>query len=161
MNGLARKAKKWEDVYSYNHKDINKNSRDYFYQDILKYFTWNMIKKTWTIEKKNKFVSRMYFMNLKIDKIFYLRLLLINRKNVTFLDDLRTINFQIKSVDVDVIEWRVLSYQQTCVHLDLTYDNDEWHEIMKNITIFDRKSMLRDLLTNILLECNFANSRKL
>ena len=161
MNRLAKKAKKREDVCFYNHKNINKNSRDYLYQDISKHFTWKKIKKTWTIRKKSRFVNKIYFISLKIDEIFYFRLLLINRKNVTFFDDLRTMNVQMKSVDVDVIESRVLNYQQTCVHLDLTHNDDEWHDIMKKITIFDTKSMLRNLLTTILLECNSAKSRKL
>ena len=92
INRLAKKAKKRKNVCLYNHKDINKNSRDYFYQNISKHFTWNKIKKTWTIRKKNRFVKKKYFMNLKIDEIFYLCLLLINRKSVTFFDDLRIMN---------------------------------------------------------------------
>ena len=103
----------------------------------------------------------MYFISLKIDEIFYFRLLLINRKDVTFFDDLRIVNVQMKSADVDVIESRVLNYQQTCVHFDLIHNDDEWHDIMKKITIFDTKSMLKNLLTIILLECNSAKSRKL
>ena len=70
-------------------------------------------------------MNRIYLISLKIDEIFYLLLLLINRKNVTFFDNLRTMNIQIKIANVDIIESKVLNYQQACVYLDLTHNDDE------------------------------------
>ena len=66
-------------------RDIVVNSRNHFYQNIFEFFVWNKQKKTWISRQKNKCVNRMYFMNFKSNDVFYLRLLLVNRKKCIFL----------------------------------------------------------------------------
>ena len=68
----------------------------------------------------------MYFMNLKIDEIFYLRLLLFNRKRCTSFENLRTIFVQIENVEKNVTKSRLMKiYHDACIILRLIDNDDE------------------------------------
>ena len=142
-------------------RDIVVNSRKHLYQNILEFFVWNKIKKIWIVRKMNKCVNRMYFMNFKSDDVFYLRLLLVNRKKCTSFDDLKIVNVQIEKTSVEKIVFRFLNYKQICVELELIDDDDEWNAIMIEIIEFDIATMLKKLFVTILIECDFAKSLKL
>ena len=64
-------------------------------------------------------------MNFKSDDVFYLRLLLVNRKKCTSFDDLKIVNVQIEKTSVEKIVFRFLNYKQICVELELIDDDDE------------------------------------
>ena len=91
MNKRAQKTKKHDKFSSYEHNIVVKNSRHYFYHDIFKHFVWDKRDTIWNIRKKNQWIDRMHFMSFKIDEIFYLRLLLFNKKECTSFENLRTI----------------------------------------------------------------------
>ena len=104
----------------------------------------------------------MYFMNFKCDDIFYMRLLLANRKKVTSFDDLKIIEVQMKNSEKSIIMSQLLlNFKQTCNLLDLIENNDERHATLNEIIDFDTTIMLRDLLMTILLECDSADSETL
>ena len=104
----------------------------------------------------------MYFMSLKYDDIFYMRLLLANRKKVTSFDDFRIIEVQMKNAEKSITMFQLqLSFKQACNLLDLIENDDEWHATLNEIIDFDTTIMLRDLLMTILLECDSANSETL
>ena len=67
----------------------------------------------------------MYFMNFKLNDVFYLRLLLVNRKKCTFFDDLKIVNVQIENAFVEKIVFQFLNYKQICVEFELIDDDDE------------------------------------
>ena len=67
----------------------------------------------------------MYYMNFKFDDVFYLRLLLCNRKKVISFENLKTIDMQISKTSKNEIKSRLFSYKQICVKFDLTDDDDE------------------------------------
>ena len=82
MNKRARNIEK-NDVFFYEYKNIVKDFKQYLYQNIFNYFIWK-ITKNWTIRKLNRTLNRMFFMKSKIEKMFYFRLLFINRKKMHF-----------------------------------------------------------------------------
>ena len=108
-----------------------------------------------------KCVDRMYFMSPKSDDVFYLRLLLANRKGCISFDDLRTVNVQIERAPDGETAPQLLSYKQTCVELGLTDDDDEWDAAMAEATEFGTATMLRKLFVTILIECGPAKPLKL
>ena len=48
----------------------------------------------------------MFFMKSKIEKMFYLRLLFINRKKCIFFNNLKTVFVQIENVESNVIQFQ-------------------------------------------------------
>ena len=63
-------------------------------------------------------------MKLKIEKMFYLRLLFINRKKCIFFNDLKTVFVQIENVESNVIQSQWIKiYKNVYVAFDLI-DND-------------------------------------
>ena len=82
---IERKNEFFLFVIRKKNREIVMNSRKYFYQNIFEFFVWNKFKRIWTMRKLNKNVNRMYFMNFKLNDVFYLRLLLVNKKNAFLL----------------------------------------------------------------------------
>ena len=105
-------------------------------------------------EKKNKCVERMYFMNSKIDEMFYLRLLLVNRMNCTSFENLRTMFVQIENVKKNEIEIRFFNtYQNVVRAFELIDNDDEWHVAITKTIEFDTIVIFRNLIMIILLKC--------
>ena len=77
------------------------------------------------MRKLNKCVNRMYFMNFKLNDVFYLRLLFVNRKKCIFFDDLKIVNVQIEKTFDEKIVFQFLNYKQICVEFELIDDDDE------------------------------------
>ena len=67
----------------------------------------------------------MYFMNFKLDDVFYLRLLLVNRKKCIFFDDIRIVDVQVEKTFDEKIASQLLNYKQICVEFELIDDDDE------------------------------------
>ena len=69
----------------------------------------------------------MYFINSKVNEIFYLKLLLVNKKNCTSFKNLKIIFIQNENVNkVTVIVFHVCNnYKNVCVVLNFTNNNDE------------------------------------
>ena len=68
----------------------------------------------------------MYFMNFKIDTIFYIRLLFFNRKRCTSFEKFRIVFVQIENVKKNLIERRLMKiYKNVCIALKLTKHDDE------------------------------------
>ena len=70
-------------------------------------------------------MSRMYFMSFKSDDVFYLRLLLVNRKRCISFDDIRIVDVQVERASDEEIASQLLNYKQICVELELIDDDDE------------------------------------
>ena len=68
----------------------------------------------------------MYFIDVKIDKMFYLRLLLVNRMNCIFFESLKTMFVQMKNAKKNQIELRLLNiYKNACRVFELIDNDDE------------------------------------
>ena len=161
MNLTAKKTEKTDENPRIDYKDVSKDPRDYLYQNFSTHFVWSKKNKSWSIRKKDTCVDRMYFMNLKADEIFYLRVLLCNRKRIISFENIRTVDVQIEDAENEVMKPRLMINKETCVTLKLTDNDSEWHEAITETIEFETVAMLRDLLLTILLKCESFESRKL
>ncbi len=68
----------------------------------------------------------MYFISSKFDKLFYFRLLLINVRNVTLFENLRTIEVTIDN-SFNNKTYRIIfaTYQEIALALELIDNNSE------------------------------------
>ena len=66
----------------------------------------------------------MYFINVKIDELFYLRLLFVNRINCTSFENLKTMFVQIKVAKKNQIEIRLLNIYKNVCRVFKLIDND-------------------------------------
>ena len=161
LNRIAKKIEKTNQNLKIDYKNVDKNFKNYLYQNFFTHFVWSKKKKIWTIRKKNTCVDKMYFINFKFEEVFYLRLLLSNRKNVIFFENFRTVDVQIENATTKITKRRFMINKKTCVILKFIVFDDEWHEIMKKIIEFETTAMLRNLLLIIFLKCASAESLKL
>ena len=101
-------------------------------------------------------------MGPKAGEVFYLRLLLSNRKGCTSFEDLRTVPVQIEGAEEGVTEPRLMeTYHDACIALGLTDNDGEWHAAMTEATDFSTAAMPRGLMVTILLECAPAQPLRL
>ena len=162
MNVLIKHCKKIDESFFYEYNDVNKNFKIFFYQNISIHWIWHKFFKIWKSRKMNKCVDRMYFIDVKIDEMFYLRLLLVNRMNCIFFENLKTMFVQIENAKKNQIELRLLNiYKNACRAFELIDNDDEWHAAMTKITKFDTIVMLKNLIMIILLKCESTESKKL
>ena len=162
MNKRAQQTKKQNNFSFYEHNVVVKNFKNYFYHDILEHFVWDKREKIWNIRKRNQCVDCIYFMSLKIDDVFYLRLLLFNKKRCTSFENLRTIFIQIENVEKSVTKSRLMkTYHDVCITLKLIDNDDEWHVVMTKTIEFDTIAMIKSLMMTILLKCVSTQSLRL
>ena len=162
MNKRAQQMKKQNNFSFYEHNIVVRDLKNYFYHDILEHFVWDKREKIWNIRKRNQCVDRIYFISFKIDDVFYLRLLLFNRKKCTSFENLRTIFVQIESAKKSVTKSRLMKiYHDVCITLKLIDNDDEWHVVMTKTIEFDTIAMIKSLMMTILLKCVSTQSLKL
>ena len=161
MNLTAKEAEEVGEDPRIDYKGVSKDPRDYLYQDFPTHFVWSKKNKGWSIRKKGTCVGRMYFMSPKAGEVFYLRVLLCNRKGATSFEDIRTVDVQVEGAEDGVMEPRLMTNKEACVALGLADNDSEWHEAITEATEFGTAAMLRGLLLTILLECGPSEPRKL
>ena len=66
----------------------------------------------------------MYFINFKVNEIFYFQLLFCNRKKIIFFENIRTMNMQIKNATKKIKKFRFIINKKIYVFLNLT-NNDK------------------------------------
>ena len=103
----------------------------------------------------------MYFINFKINKIFYFRLLLCNRKKTIFFKNIRTINMQIKNATKKVKKSRLIINKKTYVFLSFINNDKKWYKTIKKAIEFEIIVILQDLLLTIFFEYEFFEFRTL
>lgn len=160
MNRLAQEAEAAGDEIPFrNAKEHVVDPREFSYSNIPEHFVWKKKDKRWSVRGKGQCLGRMYLMTPKSGDLFYLRLLLANRKGATSFEALRTVPVQVLGAPAGVEE-QVLTYKQACVELGLTDDDGKWYSAMTEATEFGTAAMLRGLLTTILTECGLAEPRR-
>ena len=127
LNKIAQKTKNDDILCLYEHKEIVKNPRHYLYQNISFHFVWMSKGKTWQFRKQNQTINRMYFMNSKANEMFYLKLLLVNKKDCISFENLKIVFIQIENVDkmIVIVSHVCDNFKNACVVLNFTNNNDE------------------------------------
>lgn len=163
LNRVAQEAEDDGRPCPYEHKGIVKDPRHYLYQDIPSHFVWVPKGKAWQLRKLGQTVGRMYFMGPKAGEVFYLRLLLANRRSCTSFENLRTVPIQIENAEgvAETVPHVCDNFKDACAALGLTDNDGEWHDALKEATLFGTATMLRGLMVTILTECNPAEPARL
>ena len=114
------------DYFFMNKTTLTKISNSIFIK-IYRFTSFNTnSSRNENFEKKNKCVDRMYFLDVKIDEMIYLRLLLVNGMSCTSFENLKTMFVQIENAKKNQIEIRLLDiYKNACRVLELIDNNDE------------------------------------
>jgi hypothetical protein len=97
-----------------------RRARDLKYERIVEYFCWDKSKKAWLARKtKADAVGQIYSVSYLAGEKFYLRVLLLHRKNFRLFKELRTVD----GVRAD-------TYQIACDWLGLLVDNHLYNETL-------------------------------
>ena len=68
----------------------------------------------------------MYFINSKINDVFYFRLLFANKKNYISYKNLIIVFVQIKNVEKKIIESQfIINFKNVCIVLNFTNNDNE------------------------------------
>ena len=169
---------RWSNILQWTHWSRNwRKSMDYFFMNkttltkisnsifikIYRFTSFNTnSSRNENFEKKNKCVDRMYFLDVKIDEMIYLRLLLVNGMSCTSFENLKTMFVQIENAKKNQIEIRLLDiYKNACRVLELIDNNDEWHIVITKTIEFNTTVMLENLIMIIFLKFAFVESVEL
>ncbi|XP_058809855.1 uncharacterized protein LOC131675046 [Phymastichus coffea] len=135
----------------------NISARQYYYNEIPKYFTYKKTKingtvtSLWDTRKKHfKCIGRMYSVSPTQTELFHLRLLLFHVKDPTSYNDLKT---------VDNILYP--SFTAACLALGIIEDDEEWNKAMREAETWMMPTRLRLLFVRILIHCQLVYPEKL
>ncbi|XP_058797039.1 uncharacterized protein LOC131667563 [Phymastichus coffea] len=135
----------------------NISARQYYYNEIPKYFTYKKTKingtvtSLWDTRKKHfKCIGRMYSVSPTQTELFHLRLLLFHVKGPTSYNDLKT---------VDNILYP--SFTAACLALGIIEDDEEWNKAMREAVTWMMPTRLRLLFVRILIHCQPVYPEKL
>ena len=69
----------------------------------------------------------MYFMSSKVNKMFYFKLLFVNKRNCTSFENLKIVFIQIKNVNevIVTIFYVCNNFKNVCVALNFTNNDNE------------------------------------
>jgi hypothetical protein len=133
----------------------DENARQYKYQDIPKYFTWNENK--WSKRKKQpldgevpRTIGRINNVSPVQGERFYLRLLLNHIKGAKSFSELKMFNG-------DMFE----TYKETCLEMGLLEDDSEWMYSLGEISSSGSAKQLRSSFAVILQYCRPSEPRKI
>ena len=133
----------------------DEEARQYKYQDIPKYFTWNENK--WTKRKKQpidgevpRTIGRINNVSPVQGERFYLRILLNHIKGARSFDELKLYNG-------DTFD----TYKETCLAMGLLEDDSEWMFSLGEISVSGSAKQMRSSFAVILQYCRPSEPRKI
>ncbi|KAK0401087.1 hypothetical protein QR680_015585 [Steinernema hermaphroditum] len=131
--------------------ELNKtdpDARQYFYQDIPKYYTYK--DKKFCTRGAKKCIGRIYYVSFRNQELFYLRLLLLHVKGPTSFDDLKTVN---------AVTYQ--SFREAANAFGLLKDDNEWEYCIADASFHQNAHQLRHLFALILAHCSPSNPLRL
>ncbi|PIA56622.1 hypothetical protein AQUCO_00700758v1 [Aquilegia coerulea] len=133
--------------------EINKHHEDarrLTYVDFPTEWVWNKNEKVWTRRKSKRRIGRLYNAHPNSGQNFYLRVLLNVTPGAQGYDDLKTVN-NVKYND----------FKSACGARGLLRDDNEWHEVLKEMSTWSSGNMMRESFVYILLFCQLTNPQDL
>lgn len=128
-------------------------ARQYYYHELPNHYVWNKQYLKWTKQKTNtgiRVIGRMYSVSPSDRERFFLRLLLLNRKNITSFVDMRTIN----GITYE-------SFERTAIVLGLVENDNVWLNCLLEAAVKDTPYQLRNLFVLICVNCTPSNPLEL
>ena len=131
----------------------DEEARNYKYEELPRYYRWVAKKKEWrkrVNKQKSDQIGRMASLHPSSEDVFFMRLLLKNRKGPKSFEDLRT-------VDGIVHE----TYRAACIALELCKDDSHWVATLNEAVGVAMPRRIRDLFCCILREGHPTDPLKL
>ena len=135
------------------------------YKDIPKYYTWRT-DPTWyrrVRPKKSDCVGRMFAAHPREGERYYLRLLLLCRKDVASFEDLKRVDTKVRGRFIYEFEFCCVqmcsSFREACAELLLLDDDQEWYRCMHEAAESNMPYQLRNLFVTILCSCGVQDIR--
>jgi hypothetical protein len=116
-----------------------RSARTLFYENIPAYFSWSRSEKKWKPRKaKSEAVGRIYGISYLAGEKFYMRTLLLHRKNIISHEDLKTVGNRVAG-----------SYQEACNWLGLLVDDTLYHATLSEASFVRSGFQLSQLFAMI------------
>ncbi|CAN0926294.1 hypothetical protein LINGRAHAP2_LOCUS35263 [Linum grandiflorum] len=121
-------------------------ARKYTYSDIPQAFVWDKQCSQWTPRKKGFSIGRIYSIPPKSGDTFYLRMLLTKIPGALSYEALRTVNGILYP-----------DYQKACQALGLLSTDDEWNDVMAEVSHWGMPHLIRSTFISLLMFCNVTS----
>ncbi|GJE95688.1 ATP-dependent DNA helicase [Phanerochaete sordida] len=127
-------------------------ARQYTYQEFPSRFVWQRAEKRWTLRQSTASgaIGRMYYVSPIAGERFYLRTLLSIVKGPQSFEDLRTFNGVL-----------LPTFRDACLARGLLEDDGEWRMCLRDATVWQTGSRLRQLFSMLLLHCDLTRPEEL
>ncbi|CAN0897213.1 ATP-dependent DNA helicase PIF1 [Linum grandiflorum] len=122
------------------------SARKYTYSDIPQAFVWDKQCSQWTPRKKGFAIGRIYSIPPKSGDTFYLRLLLTKIPGALSYESLRTVNGILYP-----------DYQKACQALGLLSTDEEWNDVMAEVSHWGMPYLIRSTFISLLMFCNVTS----
>ncbi|CAN0922388.1 ATP-dependent DNA helicase PIF1 [Linum grandiflorum] len=120
------------------------------YAEIPEKFVWDKQCSQWLPRKQGFVIGRIASVPPQANDVFYLRLLLTKIPGAMSFNDLRTVNGTLYN-----------DYQQACQALGLLATDDEWNEVMTEVSHWGMAPLIRTTFVSLLMFCHVTSPTKL
>uniref|UniRef100_A0A0D2ZUB6 ATP-dependent DNA helicase n=1 Tax=Brassica oleracea var. oleracea TaxID=109376 RepID=A0A0D2ZUB6_BRAOL len=124
--------------------------RDLTYVQFPSKYVWNKSQNIWSKRKIGKFIGRIYNVHPSAGELYYLRMLINYVKGPKSYEDIYTVDGKLHS-----------TFKDACVARGLLENDEEWHESMKEASLWATPNQLRNLFVMLLVHCEVSNPLKL
>ncbi|CAN0924938.1 ATP-dependent DNA helicase PIF4 [Linum grandiflorum] len=120
------------------------------YAEIPEKFVWDKQCSQWLPRKQGFVIGRIASVPPQANDVFYLRLLLTKIPGAMSFNDLRTVNGTLYN-----------DYQQACQALGLLATDDEWNEVMTEVSHWGMAPLIRTTFVSLLMFRHVTSPTKL
>ncbi|CAN1135601.1 ATP-dependent DNA helicase PIF1 [Linum perenne] len=113
-------------------------AREYTYSNITHAFVWDKKCTKWTLRKKGFVIGRVASVPPRSGDVFYLRMLLTKIPGALSFQSLRTVNGILYT-----------TYQAACQALGLLATDDEWNDVMAEVSHWGMPPLIRSTVAKI------------
>ncbi|CAN1147166.1 ATP-dependent DNA helicase PIF1 [Linum perenne] len=121
-------------------------AREYTYSNITHAFVWDKKCTKWTLRKKGFVIGRVASLPPRSGDVFYLRMLLTKIPGALSFQSLRTVNGILYT-----------TYQVACQALGLLATDDEWNDVMAEVSHWGMPPLIRSTFVSLLIFCHVTN----
>ncbi|CAN0925705.1 ATP-dependent DNA helicase PIF1 [Linum grandiflorum] len=126
------------------------SARKLTYAEIPQNFIWDKQCSQWVPRKQGFVIGRIASVPPQANDVFYLRLLLTKIPGALTFEDLRTVN-----------GIRYNDYRQACQALGLLATDDEWNEVMAEVSRWGMPPLIRTTFVSLLMFCHVTSPTQL
>ncbi|KAK1360714.1 hypothetical protein POM88_045188 [Heracleum sosnowskyi] len=119
---------------------IDRNARQYTYDQIPKFYVWNDGERRWNPRKRGYQIGRLSYTHHSSGEVWYLRMLLTKVVGPTSFKHLRTVNGVCYG-----------TFRDACKEYGLLDDDKEWHHVLDECAVGGLPPQIRQLFVHIIV----------